>query len=177
MLRLASTSTARLPSIAPRFPFHRFTAFHSSSLYSQLDTSSQSSTSSTSSDPIHLTPAARRRLQPSPTFSSSPSSSSEPVPQPISPPPSSVQLKKRQITSVNELPKSFGRNQIIEVPDEVRRDLEDVLTAFKAPVRFAFAYGSGVFRQKGYTTEVKFHSLSIYSSKRELIGTGRSSSG
>ncbi|GAA5823722.1 hypothetical protein JCM5353_008569 [Sporobolomyces roseus] len=159
MLRLASTSTARLPSIVPlstRFPFERLTAFHSTPFYSQLDTENRPTQSS--SDPIHLTPAARRRLQPSPTFSSSPSSSSSsevPLPQPISPPPESVQLKKRQITSVNELPKSFGRNQIIEVPDEVRRDLEDVLTAFKAPVRFAFAYGSGVFRQKGYTTEDK----------------------
>ncbi|KPV73027.1 uncharacterized protein RHOBADRAFT_17337 [Rhodotorula graminis WP1] len=53
------------------------------------------------------------------------------------------------------LPKSFGRNQIIEVPEQVQRDLEDVLGHFQAPVRYAFAYGSGVFRQKGYTEKDK----------------------
>lgn len=56
---------------------------------------------------------------------------------------------------MQELPKSFGRNQIIEVPEQVQRDLEDVLQHFHAPVRYAFAYGSGVFRQKGYTEKVR----------------------
>mgnify|MGYP001575217478 FL=1 len=45
---------------------------------------------------------------------------------------------------------------MIEVPSEVQRDLEDVMAAFKAPVRYAFAYGSGVFRQEGYSEKVRF---------------------
>lgn len=40
------------------------------------------------------------------------------------------------------------------MPDEVRAELEEVMRDFKAPVRFAFAYGSGVFRQNGYNPEV-----------------------
>ncbi|KWU45201.1 mitochondrial matrix Mmp37, partial [Rhodotorula sp. JG-1b] len=56
---------------------------------------------------------------------------------------------------VNELPKSFGRNQMIKVPEQIQRDLEDVMSSFKAPIRYAFAYGSGVFQQKGYTNEDK----------------------
>lgn len=56
---------------------------------------------------------------------------------------------------MTDLPSSFGRNQIIDVPAEVQRDLEQVMKTFKAPVRYAFAYGSGVFRQKGYSKEVR----------------------
>ncbi|KAH8924065.1 Mmp37-domain-containing protein [Atractiella rhizophila] len=53
------------------------------------------------------------------------------------------------------LPASFGRNQVVKVPEEVLRDLEEVVSSFRAPIRYAFAYGSGVFRQKGYTAEDK----------------------
>lgn len=60
---------------------------------------------------------------------------------------------------MDQLPASFGRNQIIHVPEDVQRDLEDVLHTFKAPIRHAFAYGSGVFRQAGYKKEVCFLSL------------------
>jgi len=68
-----------------------------------------------------------------------------------------------------ELPKSFGRNQIIEVPEQVQRDLENVLGHFQAPVRYAFAYGSGVFRQKGYTEKVR--SSSFRRSLVHLLGS------
>lgn len=43
---------------------------------------------------------------------------------------------------------------MIKVPEQIQRDLEDVMSSFKAPIRYAFAYGSGVFQQKGYTNEV-----------------------
>ncbi|GAA5883451.1 hypothetical protein JCM16303_003804 [Sporobolomyces ruberrimus] len=163
MLRLASTSTTRFPLAFTPLSLRSVAAFHSSR-YSLLEAepSSRSSSSSSSNDspPLpNLTPAARRRLATPPEFSSSSSTTTlEPGPNPISPPPDQVVAppKKRTITSVNELPASFGRNQIIQVPQEVEDDLQDVLSAFKkSPVRFAFAYGSGVFRQKGYTTEDK----------------------
>ena len=32
-------------------------------------------------------------------------------------------------------------------------DLESILGSFKAPIRFAFGYGSGVYSQKGYTSK------------------------
>lgn len=44
---------------------------------------------------------------------------------------------------------------MIKVPEQIQRDLEDVMSSFKAPIRYAFAYGSGVFQQKGYTNEDK----------------------
>jgi translocator assembly and maintenance protein 41 len=76
---------------------------------------------------------------------------------PLSPPPVSARVPRKRITSVDQLPKTFGRNQIIAVPEQVQKDLEQVLADFKAPMRFAFAYGSGVFRQEGYTEQVRLY--------------------
>jgi translocator assembly and maintenance protein 41 len=45
---------------------------------------------------------------------------------------------------------TFAPNQRLSVPDEKRALLERVVGAFHAPVRYAFAYGSGVFAQAGY---------------------------
>ncbi|GAA5882178.1 hypothetical protein JCM3774_005455 [Rhodotorula dairenensis] len=84
-----------------------------------------------------------------------PRTPSKPVQNPLAPPPTDARVPRRRITSVNELPKSFGRNQMIKVPEQIQRDLEDVMSTFKAPIRYAFAYGSGVFQQKGYTNEDK----------------------
>ncbi|GAA5997671.1 putative phosphatidate cytidylyltransferase [Rhodotorula paludigena] len=185
MLRLASPSVAASPALwaaaAGRASLSRSSyplgaaaaAFHSSPL-ARLDTERQPHASS-QYPPPNLTQAARRRILPTastksssstqsapPSSSSSPSASAaqreapSPTPAPpIAPPPPDARVPKRRITSMNELPKSFGRNQIIEVPEQVKRDLEEVLSHFKAPVRYAFAYGSGVFRQKGYTEKDK----------------------
>ena len=48
------------------------------------------------------------------------------------------------------LPPTFGRNQVLTVPDSTRALLEDIVGSFDAPIRYAFAYGSGVFEQAGY---------------------------
>ncbi|CCO26311.1 Mitochondrial translocator assembly and maintenance protein 41 homolog Short=TAM41 [Rhizoctonia solani AG-1 IB] len=48
------------------------------------------------------------------------------------------------------LPPQFGRNQVLEVPDRTRALLEEIAAGFDAPIRYAFAYGSGVFNQDGY---------------------------
>lgn len=48
------------------------------------------------------------------------------------------------------LPPSFGRNQILPVTDSTRALLESIVAQFHAPIRYAFAYGSGVFEQDGY---------------------------
>ncbi|EJT98715.1 Mmp37-domain-containing protein [Dacryopinax primogenitus] len=47
------------------------------------------------------------------------------------------------------LPPSFGRNQFLSVPDETKLKLNSVVASFNAPIRYAFAYGSGVFPQTG----------------------------
>jgi mitochondrial translocator assembly and maintenance protein 41 len=48
------------------------------------------------------------------------------------------------------LPPSFGRNQLLPVSKSTRALLESVVAEFKSPIRYAFAYGSGVFEQDGY---------------------------
>lgn len=50
---------------------------------------------------------------------------------------------------------SFGRNQQLAVPDEKRALLESIVGSFQAPVRYAFAYGSGVFPQAGYENKAQ----------------------
>ena len=69
------------------------------------------------------------------------------------PPPVEARLKK-PITSPSQLPANFGQNQVIPVAESVREELEGIVKTFKAPIRFAFAYGSGVFRQEGYSEKV-----------------------
>ena len=64
-------------------------------------------------------------------------------------------VTRKPITSYGQLPSSFGKNQIIEVPQEVRKTLEEIVKSFQAPIRYAFAYGSGVFQQSGYTAAVR----------------------
>ncbi|KAG6890635.1 hypothetical protein C0995_006611 [Termitomyces sp. Mi166 len=48
------------------------------------------------------------------------------------------------------LPPTFGRNQLLPVADSTRALLESIVSQFDAPIRYAFAYGSGVFEQDGY---------------------------
>ncbi|GAA5987745.1 hypothetical protein JCM11641_006515 [Rhodosporidiobolus odoratus] len=177
MLRLASTSSSpalwtqssrytrlRTPTLTSATRPIPLAAFHSSRLL-RLDTERQHRPSS--QPPPNVSEGARRPVRPSDSKSADSSSTSPPAsslettqpnqapPSPLVPPPSNARLPKRRITSIEELPKSFGRNQIIDVPAEVQKDLEDVLAHFKAPIRFGFAYGSGVFRQEGYKKEDK----------------------
>ncbi|ORY73598.1 mitochondrial matrix Mmp37-domain-containing protein [Leucosporidium creatinivorum] len=113
-----------------------------------LHTSHRPQPSTSTYPPPSISQATRRRVD---TSNNGPSASpADPTP-PITPPPVEARVPRRQITSVNELPERFGKNQIIAVPDQVKKELEEVMKVFKAPVRFAFAYGSGVFRQSGYT--------------------------
>jgi len=185
MLRLASSSLSASPARwAPRTrvllahsrgAIPAASSFHSSAL-ARLDTERQSPSSS-SHPPPNLDAAARRRVQQAPaepaaTAPPRPFDPQQPNPEPappIAPPAPDARVPKRRITSMMELPKSFGRNQIIEVPEQVQRDLENVLGHFQAPVRYAFAYGSGVFRQKGYTEKVR--SSSFRRSLVHLLGS------
>ncbi|KKY18193.1 putative mmp37-like protein [Phaeomoniella chlamydospora] len=54
------------------------------------------------------------------------------------------------ISSFNELPsRDFGVNQHMIINEEFKEALRQVLWKFRAPIRYAFAYGSGVFSQGG----------------------------
>ncbi|EXJ82803.1 hypothetical protein A1O3_06618 [Capronia epimyces CBS 606.96] len=52
------------------------------------------------------------------------------------------------ISKFSELPgKDFGVNQHILINEEFKEALRQILWKFRAPIRYAFAYGSGVFPQ------------------------------
>ncbi|KAJ5738729.1 Phosphatidate cytidylyltransferase [Penicillium malachiteum] len=55
-----------------------------------------------------------------------------------------------QISNFSELPsKDFGVNQHMIINQEFKEALRQILWQFRAPIRYAFAYGSGVFSQNG----------------------------
>ncbi|KAH8699111.1 mitochondrial matrix Mmp37 [Talaromyces proteolyticus] len=52
------------------------------------------------------------------------------------------------ISTFSELPsKNFGVNQHMVINEEFKEALRQILWKFRAPIRYAFAYGSGVFAQ------------------------------
>jgi len=52
------------------------------------------------------------------------------------------------ITAFSELPhRFFGTNQHIRINEDFKETLRQVIWQFRAPIRYAFAYGSGVFSQ------------------------------
>ncbi|KAG9315496.1 Mmp37-domain-containing protein [Chiua virens] len=77
-----------------------------------------------------------------------PIDSAKPRPSRLYPRPRPAPRSRRQV--LPDLPPSFGRNQLLRVPNSTRALLEDIVDSFDAPIRYAFAYGSGVFEQAGY---------------------------
>ncbi|KAL9109767.1 MAG: hypothetical protein Q9227_005636 [Pyrenula ochraceoflavens] len=54
------------------------------------------------------------------------------------------------ISRFTDLPsKNFGVNQHMIINEEFKEALRQILWQFRAPIRYAFAYGSGVFSQSG----------------------------
>ncbi|KAK5133569.1 hypothetical protein LTR08_007608 [Meristemomyces frigidus] len=52
------------------------------------------------------------------------------------------------IKTFSQLPhRHFGHNQHMRINDDFKEALRQILWQFKAPIRYAFAYGSGVFSQ------------------------------
>lgn len=51
------------------------------------------------------------------------------------------------IHKFSDLPHQWGVNQHMAIDETMRQELRSVLWQFKAPIRYAFAYGSGVFSQ------------------------------
>ncbi|KAF2436347.1 mitochondrial import protein mmp37 [Tothia fuscella] len=52
------------------------------------------------------------------------------------------------ITAFSQLPhRTFGYNQFMKTNEEFKEALRQILWKFRAPIRYAFAYGSGVFAQ------------------------------
>ncbi|KZT60106.1 Mmp37-domain-containing protein [Calocera cornea HHB12733] len=91
---------------------------------------------STETELPHSTPSAP---PPPPSPNQRVASSAFSYPRPRRPPP----------PTHPSLPPSFGRNQLLSVPDETKQKLNSIVSSFNAPIRYAFAYGSGVFAQSG----------------------------
>lgn len=51
-----------------------------------------------------------------------------------------------------KLPPQYGSNQFLRIDGELEKDLNSIVSYFKAPIAYAFGYGSGVFQQSGYST-------------------------
>jgi Phosphatidate cytidylyltransferase, mitochondrial len=51
------------------------------------------------------------------------------------------------VKTFSQLPTNFGANQHISIDDALKEKLRSILWKFNAPIRYAFAYGSGVFQQ------------------------------
>ncbi len=72
------------------------------------------------------------------------------------------------ISKFSELPgKNFGVNQHMIINEEFKEALRQILWKFRAPIRYAFAYGSGVFPQSAGGSE---GSTSLHSSAPEAVG-------
>ena len=67
------------------------------------------------------------------------------------------------ISRFSELPHTnFGVNQHMLINDEFKEALRQILWQFRAPIRYAFAYGSGVFPQSKQTAEKSSSVTSIH---------------
>lgn len=88
--------------------------------------------------------------QPPPPPSKHPSTSTKPRTR-LSPAPRPAVPHRHQ--ALPHLPATFGQNQLLSVPNSTRALLESIVADFDAPIRYAFAYGSGVFEQDGYQSE------------------------
>ncbi|KAF3935949.1 hypothetical protein ABW19_dt0202662 [Dactylella cylindrospora] len=91
----------------------------------------------------------------------------------------------------HSLPQAFGVNQYMHINEELRQSLRQLLWQFKAPIRYAFAYGSGVFSQGtssskdkpmidlifGVTYTQHWHSLNLSEHRDHYSFLGRLGSG
>lgn len=78
------------------------------------------------------------------------------------------------ISTFSQLPFSnFGVNQHMLIDDEFKEALRQILWQFRAPIRYAFAYGSGVFSQTGSSSKEKSQSHSDLSPAISSAQNGR----
>jgi translocator assembly and maintenance protein 41 len=76
-----------------------------------------------------------------------PPSDKDQSPEPIQFPKYNVKTYGADVKKFSQLPVNFGANQHISIDDQLKEKLRSVLWKFNAPIRYAFAYGSGVFQQ------------------------------
>jgi len=62
-------------------------------------------------------------------------------------PPYNKKTYGADVKKFSQLPQYFGANQHMSIDDTLKEKLRSILWKFNAPIRYAFAYGSGVFQQ------------------------------
>ncbi|KAF2480032.1 mitochondrial matrix Mmp37-domain-containing protein [Neohortaea acidophila] len=138
--RPAYTPSLRLLSTTPRMNEQKTsaqTAQQQQPQQSQPSTTSSSSSSSTS-------PSSSSQSSPEPTTGSADDSNFS-LPAGWEDDPQLTNVKQ-----FSDLPhRYFGYNQHIKINEDFKESLRQVLWQFRAPIRYAFAYGSGVFGQVG----------------------------
>lgn len=78
------------------------------------------------------------------------------------------------ISNFSELPsKNFGVNQHMVINQEFKEALRQILWQFRAPIRYAFAYGSGVFTQTGAANSTPTHPSAPAAIKNMQQGSGK----
>ncbi|KAL6715191.1 Mitochondrial translocator assembly and maintenance protein 41 [Lecanora helva] len=133
----------RIPARAP-FSYSRFNSTSSRNTSQESDPASPVTPASSSSAKSSYSPHA-----PGPTPSPSQKSSNRP----IDLPPDWDDNPDFNIQAFSDLPSSnFGVNQHILINSEFKEALRQILWQFRAPIRYAFAYGSGVFPQTTSST-------------------------
>ncbi|KAJ5578405.1 Phosphatidate cytidylyltransferase [Penicillium hispanicum] len=79
-----------------------------------------------------------------------------------------------EISNFSELPsKDFGVNQHMIINQEFKEALRQILWQFRAPIRYAFAYGSGVFTQTGAASSDSTHPSAPAAIKNMQQGSGK----
>ncbi|KAF3928549.1 hypothetical protein ABW21_db0207061 [Orbilia brochopaga] len=108
------------------------------------------------SDPKSRCFSSTSRRQNAKDDSIPPSTAKEPATEP-QPPQSPFQYDTQEpdydTSQYHSLPRSFGTNQYMHINEQLRQNLRQLLWQFKAPIRYAFAYGSGVFSQGTVSSE------------------------
>ncbi|KAI9809449.1 MAG: Mitochondrial translocator assembly and maintenance protein 41 [Pycnora praestabilis] len=162
-LQSASRSYGRLqvePQVwlnrSRRFPVRCFAANQSSpsspqpdneSSHSDLRTDASTSKSSSVSS-SRTSQSSSKESPPNPSKSSSPASAL----------PDWDENPDLNISAFSQLPhNNFGINQHMVINEEFKEALRQILWQFRAPIRYAFAYGSGVFPQGKGTSGPSLH--------------------
>ena len=106
---------------------------------------------------------------------SSPSPSQKSSKRPADLPPDWDENPDFNVQTFTDLPSSnFGVNQHIIINDEFKEALRQILWQFRAPIRYAFAYGSGVFPQTASKTS---NPLALHPNPSKAITTVQKGSG
>ena len=120
-------------------------------------------------------PGANNILPPSSrpaAFSPSPSGRRNAARRPDTPPENWDENPNLSISAFSELPSTdFGVNQHMIINDEFKEALRQILWQFRAPIRYAFAYGSGVFPQSGPTEARGSTSTSVHPRPSDAVST------